>query len=101
MAVSLHTLVATPPGAEELLMAWGATLTTRIAMLEQGGIGALLTDWRRHAVGLGGPVSVHTPSGMISGVAVDVDDDGALLVEASGQLHRFLAGDVHLGPLTP
>ena len=96
--VSLHTLVATPPGAEELLMAWGAALRTRIAMIEQGGISALLTDWRRHAVGLGGPVSVQAPTGMISGVAVDVDDDGALLVETSGQTHRFLAGDVHLGP---
>jgi BirA family transcriptional regulator, biotin operon repressor / biotin---[acetyl-CoA-carboxylase] ligase len=95
--VSLHTLVATPPGAEELLMAWGAALTNRIAMLEQGGIGALLTDWRRHAVGLGGPVSVHTPAGMISGVAVGVDDEGGLLVESSGETHRLLAGDVHLG----
>jgi BirA family biotin operon repressor/biotin-[acetyl-CoA-carboxylase] ligase len=94
--VSLHTLVATPPGAEELLMAWGAALTNRIATLEQGGIGTPLTDWRRHAVGLGGLVSVQTPVGMISGVAADVDDDGALLVEASGQMHRFLAGDVHL-----
>jgi BirA family biotin operon repressor/biotin-[acetyl-CoA-carboxylase] ligase len=99
LGVSLHTLVATTPGAEELLMAWGATLSSRIAMLDEGGIAALLTDWRRHAVGLGGPVSVQTPSGMLSGLAVDVDDDGALLVEASGQTHRFLAGDVHLGPL--
>ena len=96
--VSLHTLVATPPGAEELLTAWGTALAKRIATLEEGGIGALLTDWRRHAVGLRGPVSVRTPSGVISGIAVDVDDGGALLVEASGETRRFLAGDVHLGP---
>ena len=96
--VSLHTLVETPPSAEELLMAWGTQLSNRIAMLEQGGIGALLNDWRRHAVGLGGPVSVGTPTGTLSGVAVDVGDDGALLVESSGETHRFLAGDVHLGP---
>ena len=51
----------------------------------------------RHAVGLGGPVSVQSASGIIRGVAVDVADDGALLVEASGHTHRFLAGDVHLG----
>jgi BirA family biotin operon repressor/biotin-[acetyl-CoA-carboxylase] ligase len=97
-AVSLHTLVANPPAAEELLMAWGAALGTRIAMLERGGISALLTDWRGVAVGLGGPVTVHGPSGIVAGVAVDVGDDGALLVEASGRTHRFLAGDVHLGP---
>ena len=45
---------------------------------------------------MGKPVSVDGPAGIIDGLAVDVGDDGALLVEASGQLHRFLAGDVHL-----
>lgn len=97
-AVSLHTLVASPPAADVLLMAWGAELGSRIAVLEQGGISPLLTDWRRVAVGLGGPVTVHGPSGIVAGVALDVGDDGALLVEASGRTHRFLAGDVHLVP---
>ena len=65
-------------------------------LLERGGIGAILGDWRRCAVGLGEAVSVAGPAGVIDGVAIDVGDDGALLVEASGQTHRFLAGDVHL-----
>jgi BirA family transcriptional regulator, biotin operon repressor / biotin---[acetyl-CoA-carboxylase] ligase len=96
-AVSLHTLVAALPSAGELLQAWGVALGLRIAMLEQGGIGALLGDWRRVAVGLGGPVTVHSQSGVIEGMALDIGEDGALLVEASGRTHRFLAGDVHLG----
>jgi BirA family transcriptional regulator, biotin operon repressor / biotin---[acetyl-CoA-carboxylase] ligase len=96
-AVSLHTLVARPPSAEELLVAFGAALGRRVATLELGGIGALLPDWRGSAVGLGERVTVQGPAGTIDGVAVDVGDDGALLVEASGRLHRFLAGDVHLG----
>jgi BirA family biotin operon repressor/biotin-[acetyl-CoA-carboxylase] ligase len=96
-AVSLDTLIANPPAAEELLLVWGTALGIRIAMLEQGGISALLTDWRRAAVGLGAPVTVHSPAGIVAGVALDVDDDGALLVEASGRTLRFLAGDVHLG----
>ncbi len=96
-AVSLHTLLAAPPSADELLEAWGSALGPRVAMLEQGGIGMLLADWRRVAVGLGGPVTVHTHSGVIEGVALDVAEDGALLVEASGHTHRFLAADVHLG----
>jgi BirA family transcriptional regulator, biotin operon repressor / biotin---[acetyl-CoA-carboxylase] ligase len=95
-AVSLHTLVANPPAAEELLGAWGRALGVRLASLEGGGIGAILGDWRHWAVGLGEHVGVDGPAGIIDGVAVDVGDDGALLVEASGQLHRFLAGDVHL-----
>jgi BirA family transcriptional regulator, biotin operon repressor / biotin---[acetyl-CoA-carboxylase] ligase len=96
-AVSLHTLVARPPSAEDLLQSWGDALRAHIATLERGGIGAILDDWRRCAAGLGGWVTVNGPAGTIDGVAVGVADDGALLVEASGQTHRFLAGDVHLG----
>jgi BirA family biotin operon repressor/biotin-[acetyl-CoA-carboxylase] ligase len=96
-AISLHTLVATPPPAGELLAAWAQALGVRITNLESGGIGALLDDWRRCAVGLGGPVTVHAVGGTTDGVAIDVGDDGALLVESSGRTHRFLAGDVHLG----
>jgi BirA family biotin operon repressor/biotin-[acetyl-CoA-carboxylase] ligase len=96
-AVSLHTLVASPPKAEDLLVAWGQALGDRIASLERGGIGALLDDWRRSAVGLGGAVTVHAAGSTIEGIAVDVGDDGALLVESSGRVHRFLAADVHLG----
>jgi BirA family transcriptional regulator, biotin operon repressor / biotin---[acetyl-CoA-carboxylase] ligase len=96
-AVSLHTLIAgTSPSAEALVVAIGAALGRQVATLEWGGIGALLPDWRRFAVGLGERVSVQGAAGTVDGVAVDVGDDGALLVDASGQMHRFLAGDVHL-----
>jgi BirA family biotin operon repressor/biotin-[acetyl-CoA-carboxylase] ligase len=95
-AVSLHTLVEHAPAAEDLLIRWSDALAPRIAILERGGIGAILGDWRRCAVGLGEAVSVAGPAGVIDGVAIDVGDDGTLLVEASGQKHRFLAGDVHL-----
>ena len=100
-AISLHTLVPAPPSAGELLELWGSAFGLRVALLEQGGIGALLADWRRVAVGLGGPVTVHSASGVIEGVALDVGEDGALLVEASGRTHRFLAADVHLGVRPP
>jgi BirA family transcriptional regulator, biotin operon repressor / biotin---[acetyl-CoA-carboxylase] ligase len=95
-AVSLHTLVEKAPAAEDLLIRWSDALAPRIATLERAGIVAILGDWRRSAVGLGEAVSVAGPAGVIDGVAVDVGEDGALLVEASGQTHRFLAGDVHL-----
>jgi BirA family transcriptional regulator, biotin operon repressor / biotin---[acetyl-CoA-carboxylase] ligase len=96
-AVSLHTLVPTPPEAESLLAGWARALAIRIEVLEQGGIAALLGDWRRCAVGLGGPVTVHASNATTHGIAVDVGDDGALLVESAGRVHRFLAAEVHLG----
>lgn len=95
--VSLHTLVETPPEAETLLIAWGEALGDRIATLEAGGIAAIVGDWRRCAVGLGGPVTVIGPSGSVAGTAIDVDDDGALVVDTNGERLRFLAADVHLG----
>jgi BirA family biotin operon repressor/biotin-[acetyl-CoA-carboxylase] ligase len=96
-AISLHTLVATPPDAESLLATWSGALAIRVEDLERGGIAALLGEWRRCAVGLGGPVTVQATGETIHGIALDVGDDGALLVETSGQIHRFLAADVHLG----
>jgi BirA family biotin operon repressor/biotin-[acetyl-CoA-carboxylase] ligase len=94
--VSLHTLVAHPPGAETLLRAWGDALWRRLETLEQGGVAAVVGDWRRHAAGLGMSVSVQSGAGVMAGVAIDVADDGALLVASGGEVHRVLAGDVHL-----
>lgn len=96
-AVSLHALVEHPPDAEVLLLAWGDALRGRIAELEVGGVPAVVAGWRRHSIGLGSPVTVQSASGALEGVAVDVAEDGALLVASDGAVHRVLAGDVHLG----
>lgn len=96
-AVSLHALVEHPPDAEMLLMAWGNALRARIAELEVGGVPAVVAGWRQHSIGLGSQVTVESASGALEGVAVDVADDGALLVASDGEVHRVLAGDVHLG----
>jgi BirA family biotin operon repressor/biotin-[acetyl-CoA-carboxylase] ligase len=96
--LSLHSLVHHPPDAETLLRAWVDALWRRLAALEQGGIAAVVGDWRRHAVGLGMAVRVQSSAGVITGVAIDVADDGALLVASDGNVHRVLAGDVHLTP---
>ena len=50
------------------------------------------TGWFRQA---GRPVRVRTPSGLVAGVALGLDTDGALLVEQSGgAVARVLAGDL-------
>jgi BirA family transcriptional regulator, biotin operon repressor / biotin---[acetyl-CoA-carboxylase] ligase len=94
--VSLHSVVDRPPDSEALLVAWADALWHRLASLDRGGISALISDWRRHAIGLGVPVTVSSASGSFGGVAIDVADDGALLVDSGGKVHRVLAGDVHL-----
>ena len=53
--------------------------------------------WREHLDTLGKRVSVGDAEGVVTGVAEDVDADGALLVRTEdGTLHRMLAGDVTL-----
>jgi BirA family biotin operon repressor/biotin-[acetyl-CoA-carboxylase] ligase len=95
---SLHRLLAPapPPDPELLLTAVLDALWPRLAMLEDRGIGALLPDWRSRAAGMGGAIVADTGSGQIRGIAVDVAEDGALLVQTDGGIQRLVAGDVHL-----
>ena len=56
---------------------------------------SILERWRRLASVLGKNVVVSDASGEVfSGVAVDVDEAGALLVESGGSVRRVLSGDV-------
>jgi BirA family transcriptional regulator, biotin operon repressor / biotin---[acetyl-CoA-carboxylase] ligase len=95
--ISLHEVCDGLPGAEVLLQAWWNALGVWIAALEEGGIAAITGAWRRHATGLPAPVTVQTATRTLEGTALDIADDGALLVESGGEVHRVLAGDVHLG----
>lgn len=61
----------------------------------------LLAAWRSRLSTLGQPVAVYAqsddPNPILTGLAVDVDDDGALLVQdRQGRVHTVHAGDVSL-----
>ncbi|MBN1399817.1 MAG: biotin--[acetyl-CoA-carboxylase] ligase [Anaerolineae bacterium] len=54
-------------------------------------------EWRQHLATLGQSVQIGTPEEIITGQAVDVDADGALLVlTPEGARRRVLVGDVTL-----
>jgi BirA family biotin operon repressor/biotin-[acetyl-CoA-carboxylase] ligase len=56
-------------------------------------------DWKSRLVTLGQDVTVSTPDGAFQGRAVDVEDDGALLVALEdGRTRRVEAGDVRVRP---
>jgi BirA family biotin operon repressor/biotin-[acetyl-CoA-carboxylase] ligase len=96
VGVSLHQLAPTPPDRDDLLRSWLRALARRIHALSAHGVAALRDDWRSHAAGLGEPVTVTGPHGVITGIAVDIDDAGALLVRTSRGIVPVVAGDVHL-----
>jgi BirA family biotin operon repressor/biotin-[acetyl-CoA-carboxylase] ligase len=62
------------------------------------GFSGILNEWRELSVTLGQNVSVHGSGRDFSGIAVDIDKDGALLVQTDSCLERVLAGDVSIRP---
>jgi biotin-(acetyl-CoA carboxylase) ligase len=60
------------------------------ARLEGQGFAPVRERWRALAETLGQTVSIDG----VQGVAVDVDEDGALLVDADGRRRRVVAGEV-------
>jgi BirA family transcriptional regulator, biotin operon repressor / biotin---[acetyl-CoA-carboxylase] ligase len=80
----------------------GAVLLDRLLLI----LGDLLTDWdavarqyRRCCVTVGRPVRVELAGETLTGTAVDVTDDGHLLVDDGSRCHTISAADViHLRP---
>ncbi|OPX76152.1 MAG: putative biotin ligase [Methanosaeta sp. PtaB.Bin018] len=57
----------------------------------------LYEEWRRRSVTLGKQVRITSASGDLSGEAIDLAEDGALLIRAEDKIKRVLAGDcIHL-----
>lgn len=85
---------------EDLLVAILRGFDSILAALgEPGGAAALLMRYRHLSATLGRRVRVELASGALEGVAVDVADDGHLLVELGGEVVSVAAGDVvHLRP---
>lgn len=57
-----------------------------------------MDKWRSLSVTLGQEINVIGINESFSGKAIDIDDDGALLVETEGAMRRVLAGDVSIRP---
>ncbi len=64
----------------------------------QKGFAPVLDAWRSLSLTLGQEVRVMGLKDEFSGVARDIDDDGALLVETAEGLKRVLTGDVSIRP---
>lgn len=69
----------------------------------QGGAGfaEIRRRWLEQARGIGGPITVRHPAGERSGTFIDLDSDGALLLDEQGRRTRIDAGDVFFGRAVP
>lgn len=65
-----------------------------LRLLKQGPA-SILEDWKSFPNMLGKPVKVSAPEGIYDGVAVGLDEDGALLIkDNTGEVRKLFAGDV-------
>jgi BirA family biotin operon repressor/biotin-[acetyl-CoA-carboxylase] ligase len=100
VAVAMSHVVAAPVDREDLLVALLSALGPRYLALCAGERVALLDEWRDRSATLGRRVRVELGADDVEGTAVDVTDDGHLVVETlEGPRRTFAAGDiVHLRP---
>lgn len=65
-------------------------------LVRTSGFDSVLTSWRQESVTLNQLVTVIAPDKTFIGKAVDIDSEGALLVETDSGIERVLAGDVSI-----
>ncbi|MCE5287232.1 MAG: biotin--[acetyl-CoA-carboxylase] ligase [Pelosinus sp.] len=65
------------------------------AVLQQG-FGEVLTEWRSYSATLGKEVSVIGANESYVGKALDIAEDGALLVQVADKIERVVAGDISI-----
>ncbi len=61
--------------------------------LKGGGWGEIREKWRMLSETIGKIVRVRTAGGVVEGRALDIDEDGALLVDSNGSVVRVTAGE--------
>lgn len=89
-AASLQDFSTTPIEREPLIQA----ILQRVDHWQAATPSTLFLAWKNRLATLGKTINVYIADQVVSGVAVDVDTDGALLVETDQGVQRFLAGDV-------
>ena len=82
----------------ELLNAVLKELEIAYEQVVERGFIPMLNEWRELSITLGKNVNVVGSGREFSGLAMDIDQDGALLVQTQQCLERVLAGDVSIRP---
>lgn len=98
-AVSLADVAAAPVSRVKLLADVLANLEELYAKVLQEGFQPVLAEWKKYSSTLGQQVKVIAPDQTYCGEAVDIDDEGLLLVRRQdGTMERVIAGDVSIRP---
>lgn len=93
----LLDVAAKAPSPEELVVTIDAALDQWRRMWARDGFAPVRAAWIARAHGLGGPIRVRLPDAELDGDFVDVDDDGALVLQCGEARRRISAGEVFFG----
>jgi len=97
-AVALRPQGAVADAALVLELLYGA-LAERLDAWQRDGFAGIRTRWLTLARGLGAPIEVRQGDAIVAGRFVDLDPDGALVLETAGGRRRITTGDVHFAPV--
>ncbi|MEM1982755.1 MAG: biotin--[acetyl-CoA-carboxylase] ligase [Sulfolobales archaeon] len=62
--------------------------------LQSGNVGKIINEWKKYNTTIGKYVKVYVDSGVVEGIAVDIDFDGSLVVKVDGNITKIYSGDV-------
>jgi BirA family biotin operon repressor/biotin-[acetyl-CoA-carboxylase] ligase len=94
-ATSLEKELGRKVKLEKLFRALLEQLENLYELFVKEGFNPILEEWKNYAGFLGCKVEVSSPTGKMSGVALDVDDEGALVLRLEdGTVKRVFVGDV-------
>lgn len=82
------------PAAEAALAAVARHFASWSQRWRETGFAPVRTAWLARAAALGEPVRVALETGILHGTFIDIDQHGALLLDAAGERRRISAGDV-------
>jgi BirA family transcriptional regulator, biotin operon repressor / biotin---[acetyl-CoA-carboxylase] ligase len=94
-ATCIARLTETPPLAGAVLEALAAALATWLDIWDRRGFPPIREAWLDRARGLGETLQIRQGEAILSGRFLDLDLDGALVLETATGVRRITAGDVH------
>ena len=100
IATSVSIETGAPVSRIDLFIKVLEQLESLYIQVEATGFAAVLDAWRQESITLGRMVNVIGLDKSFVGKAIDIDAEGALLVETAQGVERVLAGDVSIRPLT-
>ncbi|MEG1413050.1 MAG: biotin--[acetyl-CoA-carboxylase] ligase [Acidaminococcaceae bacterium] len=100
-AISLMDVSTTPINRAELLAKVLKNIEDLYEQVLVDGFAPVLAEWRKYSATLGQQVKVIAPDETYLGTALDIDEEGLLLVQRGAKIEKVIAGDVSIRSVAP